>query len=113
MCNVVGARLSGSVDSQISEPVTFHEEELAVELMKKIGSGGNFLMEMHTIKEMRQMRLSKVLWQKGGNGQEREHRKTAIEIYNKTIQGHCPEPLPDDVLKEMDNILKKAEEAIL
>ena len=98
---------------QISEPVTFHEEELAVELMKKIGSGGNFLMEMHTIKEMRQMRLSKVLWQKGGNGQEREHRKTAIEIYNKTIKGHCPEPLPDDVLKEMDNILKKAEEAIL
>ena len=98
---------------QISEPVTFHEEELAIELMKKIGSGGNFIVEKQTIKEMRQMRLSEVLRQIGEDGREREHRDIAIEIYNKTIKGHRPEPLPDDVLKEMDNILKKAEEAIL
>lgn len=98
---------------QISEAVNFHVEDLAVELMEKIGSEGNFIMEMHTIKEMRKMRLSEVLRQIGEDGHEREHREIAIEIYNKTIKGHRPEPLPDAVIKEMDIILKKAEETIL
>ena len=70
-------------------------------------------MEMHTLKEMRRMRLSEVLRQKGKDDQEREHREIAIEIYNKTIKEHCPEPLPDNVIKEMDIILKKAKETIL
>ena len=97
----------------VSETISFEEEDLAVELMEKVGSGGNFLMEMHTVKEMRRMRLSKVLRQKGKNGQEKDHRQMAIEIYNQIIKEHCPEPLPDEVLKEMDTILKKAEEKIM
>ena len=98
---------------QISEPVNFNEEDLTLELIRKIGSEVNFLMEMHTLKEMRRMRLSEVLRQKREDDQEREHREIAIEIYNKTTKEHCPEPLPDNVIKEMDIILEKAKETIL
>jgi trimethylamine---corrinoid protein Co-methyltransferase len=86
------------------------EDDYALELMESVGSGGNFLAQRNTVDKFRKMNLSKVLRQIGPGGKERSPREVAIEIYQQTIKGHRPEPLPDPVLKEMDNILDKARE---
>ncbi|MCP4142464.1 MAG: hypothetical protein GY755_19675 [Chloroflexi bacterium] len=88
------------------------EENLDV--IKSVGPGGHFLREKHTRKHIRDFHYSPIFRQLDSEGKLREPRDVAIEEFHKLYDNHHPEPLPDDVLKEMDQILaitdKKAKE---
>ncbi len=62
------------------------------------------------MEHLRKIRHSRILRQLEVDGTERDPRDVALEQYNKIVETHIPEQLPDDVLHELDVILKKAEQ---
>ena len=91
------------------------DETMAVDVIKEISElGGNYLSKAHTKKWARKEmylpkvsdRLSYQLWTKEGS---KDVVERAREYARDIIKSHKVPPLPDDVNKELDKILKAAE----
>jgi hypothetical protein len=50
-----------------------------------------------------------LLRQKGADGEERDPRQVALEVFKHISETHRPEPLPDGVSEELDRILAAAD----
>ena len=95
-----------------------NEDTLAVEVIDKVGPGGHFLGQRHTLeyfkKETWIPRLSDrrdfVGWQKAGS---RSLDEVAREKAREILATHKVMPLPEDVEKEIGRILKRAESELL
>jgi len=83
--------------------IEVNEDTLAFEVIRKVGAGGNFLSEHHTVKHMRSEffypkvadRRSRARWEAAGATNARERaRSMAKEI----LAGHQTPPIPDDVV---------------
>jgi len=74
-----------------------------------VGPRGHFLAQKHTRKHIRDFRLSKLMRQKGPDGNPRAPRAAALEEFKRLNETHHPEPLPEEVLAELDRILAAAE----
>ena len=86
-------------------PVT--EETLALDIIDKVGPGGHFLQEQHTMDHFRKVKYSKLFerdvfanWQNAGE------KKMEQRLQELTIEKmkHRPEPLPADIIKELDRM---------
>jgi len=90
------------------------DDELAVDLIKKVGAGGHFLSEAHTMNFMRQSqwhpklidRNVYALWKESG---ATDYTKRVNEEAKRILETHQPEPLPDDVAKMLREIITEAE----
>jgi trimethylamine--corrinoid protein Co-methyltransferase len=90
---------------------------MAIDVIRQIGPGGNYLAEEHTLKHFRQE-----LWQPqslnrdGPEVWEQKGRKTYGEtVTQKTIkilETHRAEPLPEDVQRKIEAMAKNAEEVL-
>ena len=86
-------------------PVT--EETLALDLIHKVGPGGHYLQEKHTMDHFRQIKYSEIFerqvyenWR--AQGEKRlEQRLREVTLKKMT---HRPAPLPDDVIRELDKL---------
>jgi trimethylamine--corrinoid protein Co-methyltransferase len=87
----------------------FNESAMALDLIAKVGPGGHYLREKHTRKHIRDFRYSPFLWSKDEQGKPKPTRDVAIEEFRKIYDTHQPQPLPDPVLKELDQILAAAD----
>jgi len=87
----------------------FREQDMAMDVIKKVGPRGHYLREKHTRKHIRDFRLSPLLRKKDEEGNSIPPREIALEQFKQIYAAHQPEPLPDDVLKELDRILKAAD----
>jgi len=83
------------------------KERLALDIIDKIGPGGNFLMEDHTMTYFREIWYSKLFdrstlnqWRAKGKPEFHERLKEQTE---KLMQ-HEPAPLPPEVLREIDRL---------
>jgi trimethylamine--corrinoid protein Co-methyltransferase len=92
------------------------EETMAVDLIKEVGSlGGNFLSKRHTRdwsrKEMFMPRVSDrhpyQTWMKEGS---KDAVARAREIAGEILKTHEAPPLPEDIDRELDRILRAAQE---
>lgn len=111
---VIDNEIYGMV-ARIMRGVEVTDETMAVDLIKEVVSlGGNFLNKPHTKEWCRkEMFMPKVSdrypyrsWVKKG---EKDTIARAKEIVKEIIKTHQVPPLPEDVNKELDNILKAAE----
>jgi trimethylamine--corrinoid protein Co-methyltransferase len=85
-------------------------ESLALDVIDQVGPGGDFLTDKHTLKHFRE------LWQPTLFSRQRADKWIATgskrlgrRLKEKTvsiIEGHQPEPLPDNVREEIDYILQ-------
>ena len=82
---------------------------MALDVIKNVGPRNHFLMEEHTLKHIRDFRLSPLLRQEGGEGKFRDPREVALEEFKRIDQTHHPEPLPVEVQSELDRILAAAD----
>ncbi len=91
--------------------VEVNEETLALEVIAQAGPGGNYLGREHTLRHFREMWYPDVFercryedWLAGErlSIRERVNRKT-----RDILEKHQPQPLPDDVLKELASFEKK------
>jgi len=99
--------------------IKVNEETLATNVIHKVGPRGHFLSEVHTMKYMKAGELIRTeifdrdrrdVWEmKGSKGQEQRAREKALAILEKH---HVP-PLPDDVQKELETIVSKAEKILV
>lgn len=87
----------------------FAEEEMALEQIAEVGPKSHFLMQKHTRTHMRDFRYSPILRQKGTAGVDRDPLEVAYQEFCQLDKTHQPEPLPDDVLVELDEILAAAD----
>lgn len=113
---VIGNEVAGMA-YRIIKGTTVDEESLAVDVISKVGPGGNFLSEKHTLKLFeREVFIPKLfdrnpegVWIKEGR---KDARQRAREQAKKILKEHQPEPLPKDVQQKMREIVTQAEKEI-
>ncbi len=81
----------------------------ALEQIKDVGQRGHFLAQKHTREHIRDFRLSPLQRQKDSQGSPLDPREVAKEKFKEIATNHHPEPLPNDVLKELDQVIQTAE----
>jgi len=94
-----------------------NNDTLAVDIIDKVGPGGIYLGEKHTVQHFRERWMSRLsdissyeTWEKQGS---RSIDKIAREKVREILATHKVTPLPEDVEKEIRIILKKAEAELL
>ncbi len=118
-----GARITSAealvIDNEIidytlkfMEGLEVNEKTMAVEIIEKVGPGGSFLGQKHTVENFRERWMSRLsdlnnfeTWEKQGS---RSIGDLANEKAKEILANHKPEPLPEDVEKEISEILKRA-----
>ncbi len=89
--------------------IDVNDDTLAVEEIKDVEPGGNFLTQQHTLDYMHEEqaradifdRKMRENWEKGGG---RIARETAEERAKEILETHEPEPLDDAVLDRLQEI---------
>jgi trimethylamine--corrinoid protein Co-methyltransferase len=99
-----------SMMRRFMDGMSLDAESLALDVMDQVGPGGDFLTAKHTLKHFRELwqptlfnRQRADKWIAEGSkrlGQRLKEKTVAI------IEGHQPEPLPDNVREEIDYILQ-------
>ena len=88
-----------------------------MDVIRRVGPEGNFLAEDHTRNLLKQEqwhphfsnRDSAEVWKtKGG----RSYEETVIQKAREVLKGHKPEPLPENVQRQIDQIAQKAEKTL-
>ena len=92
-------------------PVT--DETLAIDPIKEVGSGGDFLMHKHTFNHMREQSSPELIdrkmrgqWEKSGSTSAYDR---ALEKVRFILETHTPDPLPDEVLQKIRAIVTDTE----
>jgi len=90
------------------------DETLALDVISKVGPGGNYLNQIHTKQWFKREqwysdlmdRWGRDTWvSKGSKTYQQRVREKTLQI----LKDHIPEPLPKGVISEMDKIIREAE----
>ncbi|MCK4354561.1 MAG: trimethylamine methyltransferase family protein, partial [Dehalococcoidia bacterium] len=102
---------------RFTQGIEVNDETLAADVIDKVGPGGIFLGEKHTLKHFRERWMSRLFdidsfeaWQKKGS---KSIDEVAREKVKEILATHKPEPIPENVEKEISRILKRAETELL
>ena len=100
---------------RIARGFEVNAETLATDIVKSVGPAGNFLAEPHTVEHFRRelwladqrwTRQSYDGWQSGGSSSFADR---LAEYVNSILTKHTRQPLDDALSREIDNIVKHAE----
>jgi trimethylamine--corrinoid protein Co-methyltransferase len=94
---------------QYMEGVPISDETLALDLINRIGPGGHFLQEEHTLRHFRKVWYSKLFdrmthaqWLKRGG----KHLDERLREQTRTVASHEPAPLPLEVASELERMAR-------
>jgi trimethylamine---corrinoid protein Co-methyltransferase len=91
--------------------VPVDEHTLALDVIEELGPTGDYLTHEHTLRNFREPYYSK-LADKGtysqwvGRGATTMEQRAAKQV-DKILEGHEPEPLPDDVQRDIQKIVER------
>ena len=96
--------------------VPVNDETLAVDIMREVGIGKDFLSHNHTYDHMRSQSQPKLIdrrmredWEAAGS---MDIYQRAQEEARHILETHKPDPLSDDVLATLRSIVEEAEEEL-
>jgi trimethylamine---corrinoid protein Co-methyltransferase len=93
--------------------VPVNDETLAIDPIKEIGPGGDYLMHKHTFKHMRSQSQPELINRKMRANWENSGATTAharaMEKVRTILENHIPAPLSDDVLAKIRSIVVETE----
>jgi len=98
---------------RFAQGIEVSEDTLALDVIDKVGPGGHFLGEKHTLKHFRERWMPRLdvdsleTWEKEGI---KSLGELAHEKVKEILATHKPTPLPEDVDREIFCILQKATE---
>jgi len=103
---------------RIARGFKVNSDTLAVDVIRKVGPGGHFLAEKHTIKHMRtEQWVPKIsnlqtfgAWEEAGS---KDIIAVAREKIKHILATHKPEPIPRDIQEEISRIMKRCEKEFL
>lgn len=95
------------------EGLEIDEERLGMDAIDRVGPGGNFLADPHTLKFLRGERYmphllyrdSREAWEAKGS---KDFEKRANERAKAILQKHQPNPLPEEMGKALDDLVRVA-----
>ena len=110
---VIDDEIAGMVKRVVSG-MSVDDEVMGVDLIKKVGIGGDFLTQRHSLKyvlqEQSQPRIldrrMRGAWEKRGS---KDLLQVANERARELLQTHKPLPLPEGVEEELKRIVASAE----
>jgi len=99
---------------RIVNGVSLDDELMGVDLIKKVGIGNNFLTQRHTLNNIKTEQVQATIIDRRMRGAwEKRGSKTLIQSANQKaaelLKTHEPQPLPEDLIKELKRIVKSAE----
>jgi trimethylamine--corrinoid protein Co-methyltransferase len=108
---LVSDEIIGMVKRFISG-IKVDKNTLALDVIEKVGPGGNFLTEEHTVKNFKnEMFMPKLIdrsvyanWKTSGS---KTLEQRVNEKVKEILSSYKPEPLPDDKLEKIDEYMKK------
>ena len=99
---------------RMMEGIRVDREHLAVEVIKRVGIGGHFLGDEHTFRHFQENwrpgitdRMTYEKWMSAGGTSMGERAKSKVKYI---LDNHMPEPLPDEKIAQIDEILQRAED---
>ncbi len=99
---------------QTIKGITVTDYEMAVQVIKEVGPGGEFLTHQHTYENMKKMsrprlfdRRKRESWMEETGGRTLTER--AYEEARHILENHRPQPLPDGAAEEMRAIIEAYE----
>ncbi len=101
---------------RFAQGIEVNDETLAVDVIDKAGPGGHFLGEKHTLKHFRERWMPRLdvdsleTWEKEGI---KSLGELAHEKVKEILATHKPTPLPEDIEREISQIMKRAEAEFL
>jgi len=102
---------------RFAQGLKVNDDTLAVDVIHKVGHGGSYLGEKHTLAHFRERWMPKVsdtssfeTWEEKGS---KSMDKVAKEKVKEILATHKPEPIPEDIEGEISQILKRAEADLL
>lgn len=108
---VLGNEIIGHL-KRLMEGIDLSEEHLALELIDKVGPGGHFLMEDHTLQHFRDVWYPQILnreeytiWAEKG---AKPLREVLAEKVRWILENHHPERLSDQVDERIESVLQRA-----
>jgi trimethylamine--corrinoid protein Co-methyltransferase len=104
-----------SMVKRIMKGITVNEDTLAVDVISRVGPGGHFLEEGHTLKHLRQQIWTpKLIDRRNLSDWEQAGRKTmgqrVREKVHQILEDHHPLPLEEKMTEELKAIIRKADE---
>jgi trimethylamine--corrinoid protein Co-methyltransferase len=94
--------------------IEVNDDTLAMEMVKRVGPRGNYLMEKHTVQKMRQLPFSDLILEtsKRGRTGAMAEIETAQEQARWILGNHEPEPPEEAVQAELERLLETADREI-
>jgi len=93
--------------NQFMNGLPIADETLAIDLIDRIGPGGHYMQEDHTMKHFRKVRYSKLFermvydqWKEAGSKRFEER----LRELTREAMGHQPAPLASDITEELDRM---------
>jgi trimethylamine--corrinoid protein Co-methyltransferase len=95
----------------MSDGIEVNEQTLALDMIKKIGHHGMYMTQKETAKQTRKLWPPSILFEEPTNPEEKYRNpvEVAHEAIDWILKNHKPEPLPDDVKKELRKIVDTAD----
>ena len=89
------------------------EEALALDVIREVGPGGEFVTHPHTLSHFRDAWYPRLLYRGGAQAWEESEQATFEERVNARtrdlLESHQPEPLPDEIVRLIREVLARAE----
>ncbi len=93
--------------------VEVSDETLALDVLEKVGPGGHFVSEDHTLRHFREHYRSKLIDRQNYDAWRETGSLTMVDRIRarvpQIVNAARPAPLPDDVLRELEAIIARAE----
>jgi len=105
-----------SIVQKVAGGIEVTDETLALDVIKKVGSNGTYLAEKHTRAHMKEIWRPNVWDRTPYDNWLRAGKKGALhkatEIADDILENYQPEPLPEDVVKELRAIVDRADKEL-
>jgi len=103
---------------RIARGIEINRDTLAVDVLKEVGPGGNFLAHPHTLRYLRKNRWipklsSRENWETWQMKAGKDMREKAKERVRKILSEPYPEYVSEKAAREIDKIAQKAQERVL
>jgi trimethylamine--corrinoid protein Co-methyltransferase len=101
-----------SIIHKVMQGIIIDEESLALDVIRSVGPGGNFLSQKHTIKHIRDIFIPQFMDRRPYNAWEEKHddgRDWALDKARKILTTHQPERLDPEISLELQKIINSVE----
>jgi len=93
------------------------DNTLALDIIDKVGPMGNFLAQMHTMKNMKEIRISPLFDKRTAEKAKKEGVKpiqdVAREVAKKILKDHQPTLIEKDRVRDLEKVVKESEKLLM